>query len=206
MVKGILQLLAGVLLLPWAWGAIRALTDQVASVGQVPEAWPAFVAGVVTYLAIHTVFHKPAQLYDTGRQTVDAAVSKVGDRVAGGAKAFGALSHLVPLYTILLVVLYLIARRFRDLEPYGMTLIFLIGLTISLHWFMTVDALKEQQKTLVKSGYLAVVVLITVWTCGMLVGLLQLVFAGPSLMAFLLDVARISAQVYRAVFVQLFLI
>ncbi len=204
MIKGALQLVVGVLIVPWAWGAIRALNGQVVSISSVSEAWNAFIWGVVTYLAIHMVFHKPSQLYQTGRETVDAAASKVGSKIPGGAKVFGVLAHMIPLYTIILVVLYLVGKQFRDLEPYGMSMIFLIGLTISLHWFLTVDALKEQLKTVVNSGYLALVVLVTVWTCGLLVGLLQLAFPGPSLMAFLLDAARLSAQAYRAVFFQLF--
>lgn len=207
MLKGTLQLLAGVLLLPFGWGAVRALGEQLHAVTSVSETPEAFTAGVLTYLVIHTVFHKPSQLYDTGRQTVDAAVTKtVGNRIAGGAKIVGALAYLVPFYTLIVAALYLVARAFGDVSPFGLSLAYLIGLTVGLHWFMTVDALKAQHATLVNSGYLAVVVLVTIWTCGLVVGVLQAVLGGPSLWTFLVDGARIAAQAYRAVFVQLFVV
>jgi hypothetical protein len=180
-----------------------------------------FLGGIVTYCVFQLFLFKPAYLYTLGHEAVHVlatwlCLGKVtsfkvspsgGSVTTSKSNIFILLSpYFVPIYSILLAITYYVVNDAFLLgfltQPY---FIFLLGLTLAFHIVMTIDTLKTKQPDLVKVGYLTSSILIYVMNLVVISGVLGLLFKSFSFTSFLNKSYFLSADIYRAIFRQLFL-
>lgn len=176
---------------PFCWGTLRALPTVFVPFGDIPEGTLYLVLGVVTYLLVHLLLMVPIRTYVFGHELTHAlAAWLVGGKVRrfhvarqGGSvtvtksNLFVALApYLFPLYTLCVVLAYAIAQRFVVSPFLRPTALFLVGLTLAFHGALTVQALRQRQPDVTKSGSVLSYSLIWMGNCTVLVLLLQVLF------------------------------
>ena len=180
-----------------------------------------FTMGVITYCFIHLLIFKPSYIYVFGHESVHVLatwmcmgkvksfkVSSSGGSVSTSKNnIFISLSpYFVPFYAILLAVAVYIANNvfLENSIPYKYFLFFL-GLTLSLHIVMTLDALKTKQPDLVKAGYLISAIIIFAVNMIIIAGILGLMTRGFSFTDFMTNAWNLTVVIYQRIFTQLFL-
>ncbi|MBI3291824.1 MAG: M50 family metallopeptidase [Elusimicrobia bacterium] len=176
---------------PFCWGTLRALPTVFVPFGDIPEGTLYLLFGVVTYLVAHLLLAVPIRTYVFGHELTHAlAAWLVGGKVRkfhvsrrGGSvtvtqsNLFVALApYLFPLYTLCVVLAYAIAQRFVVHPFLRPTALFLVGLTLAFHGALTVQALRQRQPDVTKSGSVLSYSLIWIGNCAVLVLLLRVLF------------------------------
>lgn len=167
--KRLTNWLIAVALLPLLWGILHqtgrmfpALLDEGFS------SWWRYAAGAALYLLIERVLARPMWLYVFGHELTHAvsgilsgasiksfkAKSTGGEVRLSKSNAFIALSpYIIPLYSILVIVLYAVTRRWWDPPALKPVFEFVLGLTLAFHVSHTISALHKRQSDLKVLGF-----------------------------------------------------
>ncbi|MBI5050793.1 MAG: hypothetical protein HZC11_07990 [Nitrospirae bacterium] len=113
--------------------------------------------------------------------------------------------YLVPIYTILIWLVYLLLSLLYSLERYRNHFLFLIGLSLAFHIIFTAELLKTKQSDLLKSGYLFSISIIYIVNISIIAFCLNLIFPNFSFVEFFKSYYQITGDIYDFVFRQLFL-
>jgi len=217
----IFKTVIGVLILPLAAGFSAAFYKQF---GQIDifftKGQQYFLGGIIAYCLIQLFLFKPVYLYVLGHESVHAIATWLcGGKVtsfdissSGGSVGttksnwFISLSpYLVPIYAVVLIVLYYLAGGvFKVILPQTYFM-FLLGMVLAFHVVMTVDTLKMRQPDLLKVGRLTASVFIYLVNLTIVSGALALLFNGFSFRSFANSAYFSSIGIYRVLFNQLFL-
>ena len=172
-------------------------------------------AGFFAYTVFHIVFFKPMRIYAFGHEIVHVLatwlsggkvisfkISKNGGSVATTkTNAFIRLSpYFVPIYTIFLSFAYWIFTKVYGASGFFNQFIFLMGLTMSFHIFMTIEVMKLRQPDIVKTGYFFSVLFIYVTNVIIALFILSLVFSDISFVNFAKDALILSKNIYLGIF------
>ncbi|MDD5557663.1 MAG: hypothetical protein PHN82_10520 [bacterium] len=160
------KFLAGLALIPACHGATlafgRDLLGEIAS-----QTW--FVAGMAAFVLLFAVFQQPIRTYVFGHELTHAiwmllfqgkvtafSASAKGGKVEGTKGNFLiALSpYFFPVYTILLIAVYLLGKLFWEPGRFTGAFVFLIGFTWAFHAVLTVSVLLKGQAEVKRNGYL----------------------------------------------------
>lgn len=161
-----------------------------------------FWVGLGGYFIFQVVFSRPIRTYVFGHELTHALVGLLsGARVksfkvsaSGGSvvltktNVWIALApYFIPIYTLILIVLYWGAGRFWAMAPYHAYFLFAAGFTLSFHFGLTHFALAQGQSDLKQYGVFFSGVLIVLINCLAITILLKLLFpADVNLKAYLL--------------------
>ncbi len=166
MVKRMLKTALGLLLLPFCFGFTRHFGSNVFSMPYKHDLPYYFLAGGIAYLALHFVFRKPILTYVFGHELTHAFFAML---FGGSIKSFQASErggqvsvtksnfvitlapYFFPLYTFLVLVLYLVAGS-EPARSTGAVLIFFAGATFCFHLVLTVVFLQADQKDIREQG------------------------------------------------------
>ena len=222
MLKKVIKTAIGFLLLPLVASVSIAFYRQFGHIEVTfTKGQQYFLWGIIAYGLIQLLLFKPVFIYVLGHEAVHVIatwlclgkvtsfkISPSGGSVSTSkTNLFISLSpYFVPIYAILLVVLYYIIN---DVFLWGFLarpyFLFFLGTMLCFHIVMTIDTLKIKQPDLVKAGYLTSSILIYVINLVLAAGILGLLFYGFSFRSFLNNAYFLSIVIYENIFAQLFL-
>jgi len=208
-----------ILATPFIISASYSLYHEIGKIYSLDSNQWYFLLGAVVYLIIHTVLFKPNVVYIFGHELTHALamfvsagkvkgfkVSKKGGEVKGTKSGtFISLApYFFPTYTLIIILLWYIAKQFWDVKDFISVFLFAVGLTLTFHFVMTVEFLKTKQPDLVKSGYLFSIVLIYLINLSIAALILNFVFADFSFKSYAVNAYDFGKEMYLWIFRQMF--
>lgn len=181
----------GILLLPLCYTLLQTLIFVISKIEFSNSLVQYFIFGVAAYIIIHFGLYKPIRIYVIGHELVHMISAylcgsnvkkfKIGSNYGSvnvdKVNTFIALSpYFIPLYSIIVVLLWSILKYVFKLQVSTQILSFLLGLTLTFHIVLTVYAIYLGQQDLKISGWLFSVVLIFMLNCIILVVLFNVMF------------------------------
>ena len=215
----IVRLLLGVFFIPVVIGYTQAFADQLMSIQRVHAPELAFLLGVTSYLAFHTLILVPSKAYVFGHELMHAAAAWIsGGQVKGfkvGSKSgsvktnkitsFIALApYLVPVYAILWTFFYGLAGIFWNMRSWSWWFFFGLGASLTFHLVFTVVALKKKQTDLDLTGPVLALGLITWTNMTVVAGVMSLIVPEVHFVPYLTGGFEQTLSIYQSLFRQLF--
>lgn len=141
---GIIKFILGVCLLPFVYSVTAALLGELSITSKFLQ--KDFWTGVVSFLLIYFFIWEPALIYAKGQKILEFVFTFFKPLVK-------VAPYLLPIYSLLLIVVYLIASAF---QPGWMLdyFVFLLGFTISLHLVFSAKSMRSKKGDFLKSNYL----------------------------------------------------
>ena len=188
---GFIRFIISLILLPVTIGITRVLYEYFLRI------WPScfiFLVGVLSYTLVYPVFKKPLRSYVLGHELTHMLGvwlfrgrvyrMRVSDR-GGMIRAdrtnvwINLAPYFFPIYTVLVLGIYLLFSIVWDLSRYSSLVVFILGFTWAFHLWMTVHILWQNQPDIRDSGLLFSLVII--YTLNLLILTFLLVFISPEL-------------------------
>ena len=220
MISKVWRLIVGIVFIPIVAGYGLAFFENLVAIRQVQTPWLIFLYGITAYLSFHVLIAAPTKAYVFGHELMHASAAWIsGGKVKGfhvGEKkgsvttnkitAFIALApYLVPVYSILLAVLYGIAGFFWNVGAWSPWFFFGLGVTLTFHLVFTISALKEKQTDLDVAGPVLALDLILWANLTFVVLAISLMLSEVRFWPYLANGFRHSKELYLSIFHQLFL-
>ena len=215
MISRFFKTIVGILAIPLALGVAKAFYTMISGISLVSSTLNVLERGVLAYLLLHVLVLRPVYVYVLGHETVHVLATwlcggKVvsfnvtpsgGNVVTSKTNFFIELSpYFVPLYTILLGVVYFILsvanKEFTHMTLY---FIFLVGVTLTFHFVMTSEVLRLQQPDIMKSGIVFSLVLILVGNLVITMAVFSPLF-DLSFVGFIKSSGQNSWDIYREIY------
>ena len=216
MAEKIFKTFIGLLLVPVAIGTGKAFYMTVSGISIFSNVLHLLERGVLCYLIFHVFIFRPVYLYVLGHECVHVLATWLcggrvvsfnvtpsgGNVVTSKSNFFIELSpYFVPIYTILLGVIFLILRTIDQSIPHmPLVFIFLIGVTLTFHFVMTTEALKLQQPDIMKSGLLFSLVVIFVFNLIVVMAVFSPIFDSLSFTSFIKMSWNSSIELYQDIY------
>ena len=200
MFKRFLKIIIGICLLPVCFGSSWAFYDLLQSLGSLQQIMLYFLSGIGLYFIMYFSGLKLNFLYVLGHESTHALLSLL---CGGKIKSFKVSSqggsvattknnvlislgpYFIPIYTALLsACFFCIAYFYSSIYDYVQIYIFLLGWTISFHYFMTVHSLRIEQPDLSENGYLFSLTLIYLINLSIIALLLGILFKQVEILGF----------------------
>jgi hypothetical protein len=221
MFKKVLKVLLGVLIIPVCIGVSLSLYEHLSQIKIVTYYQQKyFLIGIISYLVVHAVVFKPSYLYVLSHELMHAIATLIsGGRIRsikvsskGGSVAttknniFIALSpYFLPLYTIIVVVVWLGLKFFLKTDMGYSFFLFAIGFTLAFHIVLTIDFLKIRQTDLLHAGYLFSICIIYIINLVIIGLIFSFLFKSMIFSEFLKISFAKAGDIYIGIFRQLFL-
>lgn len=208
-----------ILAIPFIISASYSLYREIGKIYSLDSNQWYFLLGAVVYLIIHTVLFKPNVVYIFGHELTHALamfvsagkvksfkVSKKGGEVKGTKSSLfiNLAPYFFPTYTLIITLLWYIAKQFWNIRDFISVFLFAVGLTLTFHFVMTVEFLKTKQPDLVKSGYLFSIVFIYLINLSIAALILNFVFADFSFKTYIVNAYDLGKDIYAWLFHQMF--
>jgi hypothetical protein len=195
-VFGIIKFILGLALLPFVYSVSTAFLGEIGAIEKLYQNY--FWAGVASLIIIYLLIWEPAIIYAKGHRLVELvfAFFKPLVRVA---------PFLLPIYTILLFILYgLLSLAIKSdwLLEYSL---FLFGATIILHLIFSAKTVRSKKDDFLKANYIFGFSFIYILNIGLLALGLSLIFKGFSFINFSHTAYSLAKNIFHIVFKQLFL-
>ncbi len=156
-----------------------------------------FFNGVATYLIMYLFVFDFQGVYRYGQKLV-TEIFKFLDPLVGVA------SYFLPIYSLLLLILYYIAGFFLKEKSFGPMFVFFVGFTFAMHMILTAKDLKEEDSNPVKTNYFFFMSIIYIANMFLLALMCTLVMPKFTFAAFFNDLTIKAANIYGRAFGQLF--
>lgn len=213
MVSKIFKTLIGLLLIPLVLGVSKAFYSQISQVSLFSHTLHVMERGILAYVVFHVLVIRPTFVYVLGHELVHVLATWLcggqvvsfnvspsgGNVVTSKTNFFIELSpYFVPLYTILLGVLFFVMNE----TGYGgakvsALFVFFVGVTLAFHFVMTSEILRIEQPDIMKSGLVFSLMTILVGNLIVVMAVFCPMFSGVSFMEFLRSSADNSMEYYR---------
>jgi len=190
----LIKFLLALAILPACWGSLLGFVDTVYyDVSFFDAQWP-FLLGFVVYAMLSMVWTQPLRTYVFGHELAHAmwvwifrgkvkgfSVSQKGGQVNTTKTNFiiALAPYFFPVYSIFIILFYLLIRSFWTVTPYFKVMVFLLGMSWAFHLIMTVYALFKDQEEVRQTGVAFSLVLIVFLNVLLLGGFLS--FTSPTL-------------------------
>lgn len=195
--SGIVKFILGLCLLPFVWGISISLLEQFNTFDKLMQTY--FWSGMVTLVLLHLFIWEPRLIYDKGHRLLEISFGFFQPLVK-------VAPYLLPIYSIVLLVVYAIVAPLINSETFTNACIFLSGFTIALHLVFAAKTLRSKGEDFLKGNYIfgfSFVYIITL----LFTGLCFLVFSRDfSFVNFFSDFLKRGAGVFYAIFRQLFIV
>ena len=219
MIARILRACFGLLLIPACAGYSFAFYEQLMLPRRVGQPEVALLLGITAYLAVHVFFGAPSRAYVFGHELTHATAAWMSGGQVKGFKAgktqgsvttnkitgFIALApYMIPVYSILVALVYGIAGLFWEVRPYLSWFLFGLGASLAFHLVFTVEALKQKQTDLEVLGPILSVGLIFWANITCVIGILSLVSPEVHFGDYLAGGWHAGLDLYRGILAQIF--
>jgi hypothetical protein len=187
----IIKFFYALLLIPFCYSLFLTLIYIIKNIQLSNKLVQYFILGAGGYLCLHFLFYKPMILYVIGHEFIHmistyicgGKVKKVKIGTSYGSvnvnkvNTFIALSpYFVPLYTIIVTLLWVILKYIIKINLSIEILSFFIGFTIMFHLLLTMYAIYIGQQDFKISGWLFSIIIIFIINCLILIFLFILLF------------------------------
>jgi len=187
----IIKFFYALLLIPFCYSLFLTLIYIIKNIQLSNKLVQYFLLGAGGYLCLHFLFYKPMMLYVIGHEFIHmistyicgGKVKKVKIGTSYGSvnvnkvNTFIALSpYFVPLYTIIVTLLWAILKYIIKINLSIEILSFFIGFTIMFHLLLTIYAIYIGQQDFKISGWLFSIIIIFIINCLILIFLFILLF------------------------------
>lgn len=193
---GVIKLILGIALLPFVYSVTAAFLNDFILIDKALQVY--FWRGIIALLIIYLFIWEPAIVYVKGQKILELVFNffKPLVRIA---------PYLLPIYTIILFVVYgLLSLVVRNewLIRYS---IFLTGFTLCLHLVFSAKTIRSKKSDFLKSNYIFGFSFAYILNIALLAFCLNLVFKEFSFVNFSNNAISAAQNIFYAVFKQLFL-
>ncbi len=195
-VFGIVKFILGLCLLPFVYSLSVAFIKELDLIDFKLQWY--FWGGVIAFLAVYLFLWEPVTVYSRGQKLVEAIFKFFHPLVKFAP-------YLLPVYTIILFVLYAPAAaifKSADLINY---FIFFFGFSIALHLVFSAKSLRLKQGDFLKANYLFGFSFLYLVNIALLGLGLSFIFKEFSLVNFYSGSFRAASDIFYLIFRQLFL-
>jgi hypothetical protein len=192
----VIKLMLGFCLLPFVYSVTASFLRQFSRVDAVYRGY--FWAGVVIFIAVYLFVGEPAILYESGHRVLEFVFSFFQPFVK-------VAPNLLPIYAIIIFVVYGIMSFFVKGAWLLHGALLLTGFFIMLHLVFSAKTVRTGKDDFLKGNYIfsfSFIYIANVLLVGIFVGL---AVSGFSIGDFLGRAARAYADIFYAIFKQLFL-
>jgi len=193
----IIKLILGICLLPFVYSFSVSFLSQIAYIAISLQNY--FWAGVVTLVLFYLFIWEPTIVYERGHRLVEIIFSFFQPLVKFAP-------YLLPIYTIVLFILYLFLSIFVQDKWLIEWTMFLFGLSIALHLVFAAQSIRSKKGDLLKSNYIFGFSFMYIISLGLVALFLNFIFKEFSFVNFSNNAYSIASSIFRAVFSQLFMV
>jgi hypothetical protein len=193
---GVIKFCLGICLLPFVYSTSLAFLNQLGLIENSLQGQ--FWSGVITLLIVHLFVWEPAIIYTKGQKLLEMIFIffKPLVRIA---------PFLLPVYTIILFILYGLSSLMIKESWLLRYSVFLIGFTISLHLIYSAKSIRSKKGDFLKANYIFGFSFIYILNIIILAFCFNLVFREFSFINFSNSAYQTASNVFYSVFKQLFL-
>ena len=192
----ILKFLIAVLILPIVVAATISLFNHIVILPKGSVNY--FLGGIISYLILHLFIFEPSALFEKGQSIIGALFKFVSPLT-------NVLSFALPIYAIIILIVYFSISLFTNISSYIGIFIFLISFAVVLHIINSAKSLSSKDDDFLKGHYFLFLELIYVFNI-FIIGAILYCFVGESLfLDFFNSFIRITKYTYFLVIKQLFI-
>jgi hypothetical protein len=187
----ILKLIGFLLILPLILASFIAFQNQILILPANKEVWVLWGAG--TYVALNLFVYDFKAVYTYGNSLVEKMLT-----------FFKPAGYIVPVYTIFLIILYIIALILghgTSMQPY---FLFAIAFTIAMHLILTAHEIYESDNTVLKAHYLLTFGAVLIASLFIMALLLTWAIPEYSFVGFIKSLAAQTIHLYKSIYKALF--
>ena len=187
----ILKIFGFLLILPLIIASFIAFQTQILSLPVNKEAWVLWGAG--SYIALNLFVYDFKSVYDFGKSLVEKMLT-----------FFKPAGYVVPVFTIFLIILYIIALILgcgTSLQPY---FLFAIAFTLAMHLILTAHEIYQSDNSVLKAHYLFTFGAILIVNLFIISLLLAWAIPEYSFVGFIKSLASQTFHLYKSVYKTLF--
>jgi hypothetical protein len=193
----IIKLVLGICLLPFVYSCTVAFLGQITFID--PSLQKYFWIGVITFLLVYLFVWEPVWVYEKGHKLLEFVFSFFQPFVK-------VAPYLLPIYTIVIFIIYLILAAFiKEAWLINYTM-FLLGFSIILHLVFSSKAVHSKKGDILKSNYIFGFSFIYIIDLGALALSLNIIFKDFSFVSFCNNAYSITSGIFRAIFLQFFVV
>lgn len=188
----ILKIFGFLLILPLIIASFIAFQTQILVLPVNKEVWVLWGAG--TYIALNLFLYDFKSIYELGKSQVDKMFT-----------FFKPAGHLVPIYSIFLIIVYVIALilgRGVTVQPY---FLFAIAFTLTMHLVLTAHEIYGSDNSILKAHYLISYGAILIASFIIISLLLAWAIPEYSLVGFIKSLSSQTIHLYKFVYKALFI-
>jgi len=190
----VIKLLLGICLLPFVYSFTISFLSELSGIDK--HLQKDFWVGVIALLLVYLFVWEPAVVYKKGQKLLELIFMFIKPLVK-------VAPYLLPIYTLVLFVLYLIfSNIYKWLLPY---FIFLFGFTLALHLIFSAKSMKSRKSDFLKGSYIFGFSFIYIVNLVLAALCLNLIFEHYSFVGFFNNSFQIAQGIFTAVTKQLFL-
>jgi len=193
---GIIKFILGICLLPMVYAVSAAFLNEFSLVDKALQ--DVFWCGIVVFLIIYLFVWEPVFIYLRGQKILEILFAFVRPLVR-------VAPYLLPIYTIILFLFYLLASLVLKQKELVNYFVFLAGFSIALHLVFGAKSLRTKQGDFLKGNYIfgfSFVYIVNVVIAALII---NFVFDKFSFVNFSSNSFQTAKNVFYAVFKQLFL-
>ncbi|MBM3243322.1 MAG: hypothetical protein FJZ12_00590 [Candidatus Omnitrophica bacterium] len=191
----IIKLILGICFLPFVYSSTVSFLGQIKSIGSLLQGY--FWSGVIAFILIYLFVFELQWVYERGHKILEFIFSFFQPLLKVGP-------YLLPIYTIVVLLAYLILVVFIKESWLINYTVFFLGLSIALHLIFTSKAIRLKKGDLLRSNYIFSFSFIYIIDLGLLALILNIIIPHFSFVDFCSNTGSIAGGVFKAVFLQLF--
>jgi len=192
----IVKLILGICLLPFVYSVSASFLNEFNTVAKLFQNY--FWAGIVSFIIIYLFIYEPAIIYNKGQRLLEVAFQFLKPLVK-------VAPYLLPIYTIVIFIIYLIfSFAFKTEESVGY-FIFLFSFSLALHLVFSAKSVRSKQGDFLKANYIFGFSFVYILDLVLLAFCLNIIFKEFSFVNFFNNSFQIGKYIFYAIFKQLFI-
>ena len=192
----IVKFIIGICLLPFVCSVSVSFLNEFNSVEKLFRNY--FWAGVISFIIIYLFVYEPTIIYNKGQRLLGIVFQFLKPLVK-------VAPYLLPIYTIVIFIVYLIfSFAFKTKESIGY-FIFLFSLSLTLHLIFSARSIRSKQGDFLKANYIFGFSFVYIIDLVLLAFCLNIIFKEFSFVNFLNNSFQIGKNIFYTIFKQLFL-
>jgi hypothetical protein len=195
-VFGIIKFILGIYFLPFVYSVSVAFLNEFSAVEKTAQNY--FWAGVISFIILYLFVYKPVIIYNKGQRLLEIVFQFFKPLVK-------VAPYLLPIYTIVIFILYLLlSLLLKTQESFGY-FIFLFSFSLTLHLIFSAKSIRSKQGDFLKANYIFGFSFIYIIDIALLAFCLNLIFREFSFVNFFNNSFQIGNSIFYTIFKQLFL-
>ncbi len=193
---GIVKFIIGICLLPFVYSVSASFLNEFNILEKLFRNY--FWAGVISFIIIYLFVYEPTIIYNKGQRLLGIVFQFLKPLVK-------VAPYLLPIYTIVIFIVYLIfSFAFKTKESIGY-FIFLFSFSLTLHLIFSAKSVRSKKGDFLKANYIFGFSFVYIIDLVLLAFCLNIIFKEFSFVNFLNNSFQIGKNIFSGVFKQLFL-